>query len=372
MKVIDRKSVNILFDILKEKGYRIIGPTIKEQVIVYDEIDSVNDLPAGWTDEQNAGRYRLVKRNDKALFGYVAGPQSWKKFLFPPRLKILSFEKNGKSFKIQENSEPIPKYAFLGVKSCEINAIFVQDNVFRSGDYIDPYYKKVRDKILVIAVNCTEPGGTCFCTSMNTGPRAKKGFDLAFTEIIEEKKHYFTIEGGSERGEEILAKLSKKEADKEDADKVDRMMKNAARKMGRKMDTNSIKELLFDNFEHPQWDDVSKRCLTCANCTMVCPTCFCSTVEDITDLTGENAERWRRWDSCFTMDYSKVAGGNFRTSSRARYRQWMTHKLSSWFDQFGTSGCVGCGRCITWCPVGIDINKEVQAIRNNPIKTQTK
>ncbi len=372
MKIIERKSMNILFDILKEKGYKIVGPTVKEQAIVYDEIDNVNDLPIGLTDEQEAAKYRLVKRNDKALFGYVVGPQSWKKFLFPSRLKLMSVEKNGKGFKIHENSDPIPKYAFLGIRSCEINAIFVQDKVFKDGEYVDPYYKKIREDILIIAVNCTEPGGTCFCVSMNTGPRAKKGFDLAFTEIIEDKKHHFTIESGSEKGEEILSKLSKKEADKNDSDTVDKLMKNASRKMGRKMDTHEIKELLYENFEHSQWEDVAKRCLSCANCTMVCPTCFCSTVEDVTDLTGENAERWRRWDSCFTLDYSKVAGGNFRTSPRARYRQWMTHKLASWIDQFGTSGCVGCGRCITWCPVGIDITKEVQEIRNNPIKTQTK
>jgi ferredoxin len=207
---------------------------------------------------------------------------------------------------------------------------------------------------------------------MNTGPKVKKGYDLALTEIFEDKKHHFTIESGSENGEEILKKLSAKEAEKNTIDTAEKLMKNASRKMGRKMDISDIKELLYNNSEHPQWEDVSKRCLTCANCTMVCPTCFCSTVEDVTDLKGDNAERWRRWDSCFNLDYSKVAGGNFRASSRARYRQWMTHKLASWIDQFGTSGCVGCGRCITWCPVAIDITEEVQAIRNNPIKTQTK
>ncbi len=368
MKVIERKSMNILFDILKEKGYKIVGPVIKEGAIVYDEIDSADEMPIGWTDEQDAAEYRLKKRTDKALFGYVVGPQSWKKFLFPPKLKLLSMKRNGKEFEIHSNNTQTEKYAFIGVRGCELNAIFIQDKVFKDGEYVDPYYKKIRGNILIIAVNCTEPGGTCFCVSMNTGPKVKKGYDLALTEIIGEKKHNFTVEAGSEKGEEILNKLSSKEASKEDVETVDKLMKSASRKMGRKMDTSGIKELLYENLEHPQWDDVAKRCLTCANCTMVCPTCFCSTVEDVTDLKGENAERWRRWDSCFSLDYSKVAGGNFRTSPKARYRQWMTHKLGTWIDQFGTSGCVGCGRCITWCPVGIDITKEVQAIRNNPIK----
>jgi ferredoxin len=372
MKVIQRKTVNILFDILRENGYKISGPTVREQAIVYDELETADDLPVGWTDEQEAAKYRIRRRNDNALFGYVVGPHSWKKYLFPPRLKLLGIEKNGRGFKLKENSNNLEKYAFVGVRGCELNAILVQDKVFADGEYADTCYKKLRENILIIAVNCTEPKGTCFCVSMNTGPKVRKGYDLCLTEIIEDKRHYLAVETGSEKGEEILKKLDAKEASQNDIETVDRLMKSASKKMGRKMDTNGIKELLYENSTHPQWEDVSRRCLTCANCTMVCPTCFCSTVEDVTDLTGNNAERWRRWDSCFSLDYSRVAGGNFRSSPMARYRQWMTHKLAYWIDQFGTSGCVGCGRCITWCPVGIDITREVQAIRYNPVKTQTK
>jgi sulfhydrogenase subunit beta (sulfur reductase) len=135
--------------------------------------------------------------------------------------------------------------------------------------------------------------------------------------------------------------------------------------MGRTLDTADIKALLYRNYEHPRWDNAAARCLTCGNCTMVCPTCFCTTVEDVTDLKGEHAERWQKWDSCFTMDFSYIHGGIIRSSPKARYRQWMTHKLATWIDQFGTSGCVGCGRCITWCPVAIDITEEVRAIRES-------
>ena len=108
---------------------------------------------------------------------------------------------------------------------------------------------------------------------------------------------------------------------------------------------------------------MAERCLTCGNCTLVCPTCFCTNVEDVGDLTGDHAERWRVWDTCFSVDYSYIHGGSVRPSGRARYRQWLTHKLATWHDQFDSSGCVGCGRCITWCPVGIDITQEVAAIR---------
>ena len=132
------------------------------------------------------------------------------------------------------------------------------------------------------------------------------------------------------------------------------------------METDGIKELLYGNPEHSQWDNVASRCLACANCTMVCPTCFCSTVDDGTSLDLREAWRDRRWDSCFTLEHSHMHSGPVRSSTKSRYRQWMTHKLASWIDQFGTSGCVGCGRCITWCPVGIDITEEVSAIRSSP------
>ncbi|NJL33712.1 MAG: sulfite reductase subunit A, partial [Chloroflexaceae bacterium] len=125
----------------------------------------------------------------------------------------------------------------------------------------------------------------------------------------------------------------------------------------------NVASLLKHNLEHKRWEQVAERCLSCANCTMVCPTCFCSTVEDTTALDGSHAERWRKWDSCFTVDFSFIHGGTVRRETRTRYRQWMTHKLAAWIDQFGTSGCVGCGRCIVWCPVGIDITAEIAAMR---------
>jgi ferredoxin len=206
---------------------------------------------------------------------------------------------------------------------------------------------------------------------MGTGPRAKGGYDLALTEILEGGKHYFLVETGSPRGEEVLKEIPHTAAGAEDKARVAELSAKVAASMGRTVDAPGAKQLLYDNFEHPEWDEVAKRCLACANCTLVCPTCFCSGVDDVTDLTGEHAERWRRWDSCFTLDFAKVAGGNFRPSVRSRYRQWLTHKFSSWVDQFGSAGCVGCGRCITWCPVGIDVTAEIDTIRKSPALVQT-
>lgn len=358
-----------LFSALQNRGYRVVGPTVAQEAIIYAELSSADDLPEGWTDEQDGGKYQLKKRSDRALFGYAVVPHSWKKFLDPPETRMWRATRNGGEIKIIPQEREIPLYAFLGVRSCDLHAMAAQDRVFIESPHTNPYYKAVRDKALIIAVQCGQAGGTCFCVSMKTGPRATFGFDLALTEIIEPGRHAFLIETGSERGEEILRELPTEEATARDREQANQILAATASHMGRTLDTREIKELFYRNYDHPRWDDVAKRCLSCANCTMACPTCFCSTIEDVTDLTGDHAERWKKQDSCFTMDFSYIHGGSVRSSTRARYRQWMTHKLATWWDQFGTSGCVGCGRCITWCPVAIDITEEARAIRESTEET---
>ncbi|MFQ5814474.1 MAG: 4Fe-4S dicluster domain-containing protein [Anaerolineae bacterium] len=371
MQKVSRSSLDALLDVLQRRGFEIVGTTLRDGAIVYDELISTADLPAGWTDEQAGGTYRLKKRADGALFGYVVGPHSWKKFLHPPTVRLWQAKRDGSGFRIIEETREAPRYAFIGVRSCELHAIAIQDRVFMQGEYLDPIYKARRENTFIVAVNCGQAGGTCFCASMNTGPKATFGFDLALTEVLEAPRHYFVVEAGTELGAEILGEVPHAEATPEEIAAAERAVEQAGGQMGRSLDTADIKNLLYRNYEHPRWDDLAARCLNCANCTMVCPTCFCTTVEDVTDpsagsgqaLTGDQAERWRRWDSCFTLDFSYIHGGSVRTSAKARYRQWMTHKLATWIDQFGTSGCVGCGRCITWCPVAIDITEEVRAIR---------
>ncbi len=360
-----RKDFPDLFDSLRTNGFRILGPTLGEGAIVYDELNGIDDLPKGWTDEQEGATYRLKKRDDEALFGYNVGPHAWKKFLFPPKHRLWLAEASANGLKITEEKQTTKKYALFGVKACELKAILIQDKVFLGGEHVDPVYQARREDALLIAVNCTQAGKTCFCVSMDAGPRAESGFDLCLTEVLKEGEHYFIVEIGSEQGAKIMANVPHRIETGEAEKTIQAIAEKTTKQMGRVMDTENIQSLLQDNFDHPRWDDVASRCLTCANCTMACPTCFCSTVEDVTDITGDHAERWRQWDSCFTMDFTYMNHGHARASAKSRYRQWMTHKLSAWFDQFGTSGCVGCGRCITWCPVAIDITEEVRAIRES-------
>jgi sulfhydrogenase subunit beta (sulfur reductase) len=362
--ILQTNQLDKLIEAVLRQGYEILGPTVRDGAIVYDRLESAAELPAGWTDEQAPGRYRLQRRDDQAVFGYSVGPQSWKKYLHPATVQLWSAERQDSTFHIL-NNQPPPKrpYAFLGVRACELAAIAMQDRVLLEDKYRDPIYEESRSRALVIAVQCTQAAPTCFCASMGTGPKAQTGFDLALTELAGPAGPRFIVQTGSKRGAELLAELQAAPATDADWHEAEAALDRVPGQQVRSIDTTNIKDLLYQNFEHPRWDNVSARCLNCANCTMVCPTCFCTTVEDVTDITGNHAERWRRWDSCYTQSFSYIHGGSVRASSKARYRQWMTHKLASWIDQFGTSGCVGCGRCITWCPVGIDITEEVRAIR---------
>lgn len=361
--IVERQHLQMLLDILIKRGFRVVGPTIHDDAIVYEELNSIADLPVGWTDEQDGGSYRLKKRIDKALFSYIIGPQSWKKFLVPPVTRLWKAKHNGSEFQIVENIQELPKHAFLGVRSCDLHAISIQDKIFLNGNYVDPIYKARRENIFIVAVNCGRAGNTCFCVSMNAGPEVTFGFDLAMTEVLDNNLHYFVVEAGTEIGADVLHKMPHKEAGENEISIAESIVAKTSGEMGRIIDITDIKHLLYSSYENPRWDDVAARCLTCGNCTMVCPTCFCTTVEDITDLKGEYAERWRSWDSCFTLDFSYIHSSSIRSSAGSRYRQWLIHKLAAWIDQFGTYGCVGCGRCITWCPVAIDITEEVRAIK---------
>jgi sulfhydrogenase subunit beta (sulfur reductase) len=352
---------------LAARGYQVLGPTIRDGAIVYDEIATVDDLPAGWTDRQDAGRYRLERREDGALFGFAVGPQSWKRFLRPPVETLWKVQKDDDGgLKVIVGDKPSRKLAFIGVRACEVHAIAIQDRVFTEGPYPDVNYAVRRRDVFVVAVNCGQAGGTCFCVSMQTGPKTERGFDLALTELLDDHGHDFLVETGSDAGADLLNMVPHRPASEAQLAAAEAVVRRTAGQMGRTLESEGIKALLQANPDHPRWDEVAERCLTCGNCTMVCPTCFCTTVEDHSDLRGVSAERVRKWDSCFTMDFSYIHGGSVRRTARSRYRQWMTHKLADWIDQFGTSGCVGCGRCITWCPVGIDITAEAAAIRATP------
>ncbi|NUN97979.1 MAG: 4Fe-4S dicluster domain-containing protein [Candidatus Omnitrophica bacterium] len=365
MWTIQPRGLGDLLEALRNRGYRVVGPVVRDGAICYEDLGSIEDLALAWLDEQEPGNYRLTGSGNGDLFSYSPGAHTWKKFLHKPSVTLWRATKDQKGLHLKEEPTAEGKVALFGARPCELAAIAIQDRVFLEGPFVDSFYAAARKEMFVVALNCSHPSKSCFCVSMKTGPRAATGFDLCLTEIHPNGEAELVVEVGSETGGLILADLQRREATEKDLEAVRKTLEEAEQRVERSLDTEGIQGLFDRSFESPQWDDVARRCLGCANCTMVCPTCFCTEMEDITDLTGDHAERWQRWDSCFHGQFTHVHGGPVRQSTRSRYRQWLTHKLASWEDQFGTTGCVGCGRCIAWCPAGIDLTAEVKAFRES-------
>lgn len=361
MLVLERTAIDRLFAELTEDGFTTIGPTVVDDVIRYQPISGSGDLPIGVTDEQAGGHYRIRPRSDQELFGFNVGPDSARALMYPPSMPVFTFDRETGDFTSSlDDPDPI---AIIGLRPCELAALAIQDRVFLGGPHPDPTYKTRRERLFLVAVNCVEAGATCFCDSMGTGPSAGAGYDIVLTEISNAEGHRFVAQAATSRGWQLLRRLPTRPSTAADRLAAAAGVDNARESMGRTLDTDDIRDLIIDHPEHPAWVEAANRCLACTNCTLVCPTCFCSTVTDESSFDGTTATRSRSWDSCFSLDFSYVGGAPVRTSVTSRYRQWMTHKLATWHDQFGTSGCVGCGRCITWCPVGIDITAIAAEIR---------
>lgn len=365
-RFLQREALQSLIDALIANQYDVIGPKIEQHAIVYRSIHHVEELPKGWSDLQEPAVYQLSHGTHDRYFHFNTSPDSWKRLLYPPvsEMGTATLKDDGWHFETPQTVSP--RYAFLGVRACDLAAIEVQDRVFAKNEYVDAAYTRRRDAAFIIVIQCSTAASTCFCTSMDTGPECSSGFDLVMTETSEG----FVIRAGSDRGEQILNSLETMEATDLQCSHEKAEIDNARVLLSKHLNTVGIYDLLRDNLEHPNWDRVAKRCLSCANCTLVCPTCFCSSVQEVSNLSQSEVSRVRNWDSCFNIDFSYTAGGIIRNDIRSRYRQWLTHKLATWYDQFDVSGCVGCGRCITWCPVGIDLTEEVDALR--PTKKETR
>jgi ferredoxin len=353
-----KPTLQALMDRLRDAGYEVIGPRVADGAVTFGPVASPADLPRDVRDEQQPGRYRLATVDDGGYFDHVNGPHSLKPYLFPPRTTVLEVLRVRNSYSIGVPNPARPKRAVLGVRSCDLHALAIQDRVFLRGSYPDPEYAARREGLFLVAVNCARSAATCFCVSMNTGPAVTGGADLVLTELSDG----FVVRVGTEAGANTLAGLGEREPTSEELAAADELPRRAAAQQTRKIDAAMVHATLMNNLTHSRWADVARRCLACSNCTMVCPTCFCSTINELTDLVGEKTSRERVWESCFNEEHSYTASGAVHPTTESRYRQWLTHKLATWIDQFGMSGCVGCGRCITWCPVGIDITEEVAAI----------
>lgn len=351
-----------LLDLLRKEGFHCVGPQVKDGAIVYEALEKASQLPWGIREQQAPGQYRLETIDKHRAFSWANGPQAIKPLLFKPVETVWKVARNPEGqleFLAQEADEqPV---ALIGARACDIAGMLIQDKVFISNEKIDPRYKRRREHLLIVAVNCSYSSANCFCVSAGTGPEVKSNYDLLMTELDQG----FVIQSGSDKGEALLKNLALGQANQAQIKEARKESQQAAKMQKKRMpldNKKALRDLLFANLNHPRWDDVAERCLSCGNCTSVCPTCFCHSEKDQPSLDGTGSTHEREWDSCFTAGHSLLAGKPLRDDTKKRYRQWLTHKVGSWFDQFDSSGCVGCGRCVTWCPVGIDITEELAAI----------
>ena len=361
-RFLPRARLQDLIEALAGAGFRCIGPREREGAIVYGPLTQAAELPAGVRDTQEAGSYRLARTASPRAFAWANGPQALKPLLFAPSEVLWRARRRPDGGIDFDSALPsVRPLAMFGVRACDLAALAIQDQHFLQGAHgaaADPSYARRREGLFLVAVNCSHPAATCFCASTGDGPRAVQGFDI----VLDERDDGFLAQAGGERGEAILAGLALDAATPAQAAEAQRQSADAASAMMRRLPGRNLRDALFANLEHPRWDEVADRCLSCGNCTSVCPTCFCHSEPERQRIDGGESEHAREWDSCFTRGHSYLHGMTVRPDTRTRYRQWMTHKLGSWHDQFGRSGCVGCGRCIAWCPVGIDITEEARAI----------
>ena len=395
--MIGAEGLDALIAELRRRGYRTLGPVVRDGAIVLGRLRRVGDLPVGWHDEQGPGTYRCRFEGDRALFAWAVGPQSPKPAFLPAQEVLFRARPSAEGLEVEPSPERSAPIALVGIRPCELAGLAVLDRVLAEGPTPDRRYLSRRSDAFVAVVECATPSDSCFCTSTGTGPAAAESVDLVLCELLPDRPvstrvggeggeggegdsrgvaveddggdplgelegHRLVARAASALGRSLLDTVPHRPARPEDRAARHAALAASSARIRRRLDTQGLPALLDRNLDHPRWADAAARCLSCGNCTMVCPTCFCTDVHDLNDLRG-GVERRRRWSSCFELDHSYLHGGPVRASVTSRYRQWATHKLATWHDQFGSSGCVGCGRCITWCPVGIDLTEEVGAIR---------
>jgi ferredoxin len=359
-----------MVDALCARFDEVIAPVFVDGVIRLRPIDSADELSTGVTDDQQPGSYRATVTvtpvpgtgvTGVLRFSHAVGPDSLKAIVHPPRSPVWSMTRDddGNVAVRVAPTKPV-RQAVIGVRACDLAALDRLGRTQLDGAHPDPHHAAARDGLFLIGVDCSRPAATCFCESTGTGPYVDGGADLSITELDGDDGVHYVLRAVSEQGRAFAESLGLKSARPEEIADAERA-RRSVHTNGRAMPADAASIVLAD-LEHPRWDDVAARCLTCGNCTAVCPTCFCTDMDDRVDLDGHTAHRDRVWDTCFSLEYSHLGPGPVRSTPRSRYRQWLTHKLGTWHDQFGESGCVGCGRCITWCPVGIDLTAEVEVL----------
>ena len=348
-----------LIDALLADAWTCIGPVVRNDVIEFHEFTHVDELPRGVEDRQSPGHYELIQAEHNRYFSWASTSQTVKPLTFAPYEPLWRCSRSDTGELVFETHqhEP-PAIAVLGIHACDLAALKLQRQHFVDKAPPDDAFKARDDRLFIIAVECSHAADTCFCASTGDGPNVRDGYDI----VLHELDDGFLVRSGSKRGDAILDNCTLQDIRDLQMAQAAKQTETVIQRQQRSLPAGDVPQRLMHNLQHSHWHDIAQRCLACGNCTAVCPTCFCHQQHDDYDITAGTSTHSREWSSCFTHDHGYLAGFNLRSQIDHRYRQWLTHKFASWHDQYGRSGCTGCGRCITWCPVGIDVTRELAVL----------
>lgn len=331
-QVIEKSAIAALIDALLETHW-VFAPVEREGVLGFERL-----------------------RNSDAVVLDVQNTRQAPKEVFFPRSETL--------FTYQDGAvTPVPPAqdvrVVLGIRPCDARSAVLLDKVFDGADYQDPYYVNRRRNTVLVGFACSDPLSTCFCTAVGGGPFSVEGLDLLWTDLGER----YLVETLTERGEALVAGHPQfRQAAQEDTSQKETIAARAGGMVGGP-DVQGVRETLDTLYDDPFWDELHQKCLGCAACSYLCPTCHCFDIAD--ERVEAGGRRVRNWDSCqFALFTQHGSGHNPRHSGKERMRQRVMHKFNYFVENFGEIACVGCGRCVRACPVNMDIRAVIEAIRH--------
>ena len=337
LEIAKTEVVSLLNNLIRE--YKVFAPVEQNGFITFQEIHS----------------------GSEAFLDYINSKKPPKEIFFPQSERLFSYDLDRREgWGVEEPALAEKPRIIFGIRPCDARSLVLLDNVFDGKLYKDPYYADKRKNTTIIALGCNQPGSTCFCTSVGGGPFSQDGSDLLLVDIGDK----YIIQVVTEKGEKFAKEHNEfKKTENHSLSLMRDTIKTAEALMKSKIEVQKVAEKLDSMFDDPFWDLVSEKCLGCAVCTYLCPTCHCFDITD--EVIGQSGERVRTWDSCAFPSFTLEASGvNPRPGNKERYRQRIMHKFNYFIANHGMAACVGCGRCIKECPVNLDIRVVLNSILN--------